>query len=332
MECIVVDDGSSDHSADVAQQASVRVLKTGERRGPAAARNLGAAHARGEILLFLDADVCVHRDTLARIARAFTANSGLDAVIGSYDDAPASQGFCSQYRNLMHCYVHQTSRPGASTFWTGCGAVRKRVFAELGGFNERHKLPSTEDIEFGYRMTFAGCKIILDRTVLVKHLKTWTLGEMLKTDVVRRGVPWTRLILHYRKMPNDLNLRWSQRVSVPMAWSSAGFSALALVLGFRSYGAFASRSTAGAAVCLIALLILNLPFYRFLTKTRGLRFALAAAPLHWLHHFLNGIAFVSGLTLHVCAPASADVGATSVRKWILLPDNRPAESGATFAD
>lgn len=332
MECIVVDDDSSDNSAAVAQQASVRLLKTGERRGPAAARNLGAMHARGEILIFLDADVCVHRDTLGRIAQAFAANSGLDAVIGSYDDAPASQGFCSQYRNLMHCFMHQTGRPRASTFWTGCGAVRKRVFTELGGFDERHTLPSIEDIEFGYRMALAGGKILLDRAVLVKHLKVWTLGEMLKTDVVRRGVPWTRLILRYRKMPNDLNLRWSQRVSVPVAWSVAGFSALAVTMGLRLQGAFASRATAGAVVCLIAMLFLNLPFYRFLAKTHGVRFALAAAPLHWLHHFLNGIAFIGGLALHIWAPAGSDVGTTSFRRLVFLPDNQAAESGATFAD
>jgi hypothetical protein len=293
----VVDDGSSDDSARVAEEASVRVLKTGEQRGPAYARNLGARHARGEILLFLDADVCVHRDTLGRIARAFANDSGLAAIMGSYDDAPGDCGFCSQYRNLMHCFVHQMGRRQAITFWTGCGAVRKRVFDELNGFDERHTCPSAEDIEFGYRMTVAGCKVILDRSVLVKHLKKWTLGMMLKTDVMGRGVPWTRLILRYRKMPNDLNLRWSQRWSVVMAWTAPAVLALAAASGLLT-GANALLVAIGTSACFLSVVLMNLGFYLFLAERRGIGFALAAVPVHWCFHFLNGISFLIGLTLH----------------------------------
>jgi cellulose synthase/poly-beta-1,6-N-acetylglucosamine synthase-like glycosyltransferase len=298
-ECIVVDDGSSDDSAQVADEAAVRVLKTGRQRGPAAARNLGVREALGEILVFLDADVCVHEDALERIADAFASDTTLDAIIGSYDDSPACPGFCSQFRNLMHCFVHQTGRRQASTFWTGCGAVRKYVFVMLGGFDERYRVPSMEDVELGYRMAMAGRKVILDRAVLVKHLKEWRLVEMLRTDVVARGLPWTQLVLRYRKMPNDLNLRWSQRLSVAMAWGLAGLPVLAMAHGLLTRDAFATLAGVGAALCLLALLLLNLPLYMFLSKVRGLRFALAAAPLHWCHHFLNGFSFLIGIVLHL---------------------------------
>src|SRR5579862_8592769 len=99
-ECIVVDDGSQDRSADVARRFGARVLATGGRCGPARARNLGAAAAQCDLLLFLDADVCVHEDTLSRVAAAFEADGSLDALFGSYDDAPASQDLVSLYKNL----------------------------------------------------------------------------------------------------------------------------------------------------------------------------------------------------------------------------------------
>ncbi len=70
-ECLVVDDGSSDESAAVAERFGCRVIRNQTTRGPAAARNRGAGEARGEILFFIDADVCVAPDSLERVAEHF---------------------------------------------------------------------------------------------------------------------------------------------------------------------------------------------------------------------------------------------------------------------
>jgi hypothetical protein len=114
--------------------------------------------------------------------------------------------------------VHQTSRSEASTFWSGCGAIRRRVFLEFSGFNELYERPAIEDIELGFRLVQAGRKIALDHTVLVRHLKRWTFWNLVKTDILDRGVPWTELILRDRRMPLDLNLQLSQRISVAIAF------------------------------------------------------------------------------------------------------------------
>src|SRR5574341_1218107 len=170
-ECIVVDDGSTDASASVALESGAKVLSTGGPGGPARARNLGAKFAEGDLLFFLDSDVCVHPDTLARIQSAFDEDPKLDALMGSYDDSPESPDFLSQYKNLMHCFVHQRSRRRACTFWSGCGAVRRAVFFEHAGFDESYQRPAVEDIELGYRMFMAGRQMILDKAIRVKHLK-----------------------------------------------------------------------------------------------------------------------------------------------------------------
>ena len=226
-ETIVVNDGSTDASAAVAKEFGATVLDTGRRSGPAYARNLGASKAAGEILFFIDADVCVYPHTVARVHANFQQDPELDAVIGSYDDLPEAQDFLSLYRNLMHCYVHHQSRREACTFWSGCGAVRKPVFQKYSGFDESYGRPAIEDIELGYRMRRDQHKMVLDTSILVKHLKRWSFFNLVKTDILDRGVPWTELILRDRFLPNDLNLQLSQRVSVALVFLLIGVAAAA---------------------------------------------------------------------------------------------------------
>jgi glycosyltransferase involved in cell wall biosynthesis len=221
-----VDDGSTDPSAEVARRYGARVLATKGRRGPAHARNLGADAASGEIVFFIDSDVSVYPGTLGRILSNFRENPGVAAVIGSYDDSPGSGDFLSQYRNLMHCYVHQTGKKKACTFWSGCGAIRKDVFLQHHGFNESYGRPAIEDIELGYRLAAGGCKVVLDRHLLVKHLKRWSLWGVVKTDIMDRGIPWTELILRDQRLPNDLNVQLSQRLSVALVFLMLGIAAL----------------------------------------------------------------------------------------------------------
>src|SRR5690606_38123245 len=181
-ECIVVDDASEDDSAALAERHGCQVIRLASQAGPAHARNRGALAARGSLLFFTDADCCVNPDTLRRAVETLRDPS-LSAVIGSYDDAPASPTFIAQYKNLFHHWVHQTSREQASTFWTGCGAVRRKVFLEAGGFHEGYRKPSIEDIELGFRLRASGHAIRLDKRMQVKHLKRWRLLGLLRTDL-----------------------------------------------------------------------------------------------------------------------------------------------------
>ncbi len=72
--------------------------------------------SRGKLLIFVDSDVCVHPDTLRRFVDTFEANPHTAAVFGSYDTTPPAAGLASQYRNLMHHYVHQRHSGEAETF------------------------------------------------------------------------------------------------------------------------------------------------------------------------------------------------------------------------
>lgn len=218
VEVIVVDDGSTDGTVAIAQSFGATMLATGGRCGPARARNLGAKVAKGDVILFIDADVRVEPDTTLKVAEEFSQDPALDALMGSYDKRPAQQNFMSQYRNLMHTFVHRTSKREATTFWSGCGAIRRKVFLDFGGFDEKFNNAAIEDIDLGYRLHAAGHRLALNPDIEVKHLKHWSLRGLVKTDFFLRALPWSELVLTTGKMPNDLNLRMSQRVSVALSF------------------------------------------------------------------------------------------------------------------
>ena len=291
-ESIVVDDGSTDASASFAEQWGARVIRVKERLGPAHARNEGARAARGPVLVFLDADVAVAPDTLAQFAARFTARSPPDAVMGSYDDSPRDPRLISSFKNLLHHYTHQQGRAAASSFWCGCGAIDSKVFFSHGGLDDSYSHPSIEDIELGLRMFRAGRTIVLDPKIQAKHLKIWTLWNLVKTDVLFRGIPWTELILRSRYLPDDLNLRWKQRVSAASAW--LGFSLICgvLLLPLPVAGPIVGGTCAGLLALILAL---NNDFYAFLASRRGWGFAAAAFPLHLLYFLYSGVSLVAGV-------------------------------------
>jgi cellulose synthase/poly-beta-1,6-N-acetylglucosamine synthase-like glycosyltransferase len=286
-EFIVVADGGLDRAFHPQEKLSVKLIETPSRGGPAKARNIGALASRGDILFFIDADVIIEPDSLQKVSNIFRTDSDLVAVFGSYDDNPAEQNFLSQYRNLLHHYVHQNGNEDASTFWGACGAIRRDIFLKLGGFNEElYQRPAIEDIELGYRLKQAGYKIRLCKELQVKHLKRWGILSVLKTDFFQRALPWTELILRDRQFINDLNLKTSNRISVTLT--------LAL-LGAMISAIFWSRSLLAVPAFVIPLVLLNLDLYQFYREKRGFWFTIKVIPWHWLYYLYSGLAFAISL-------------------------------------
>jgi hypothetical protein len=254
--------------------------------GPASARNHGATQALHSILVFVDADVEVRPDALGLIRERFAEDPGLIAVFGSYDDEPDERNVVSMFRNLLHHHVHQGSAGRVDSFWAGLGAVRSSAFQEVGGFDPRIVRASVEDIELGARLGAAG-RIELDPTIQGKHLKRWTFAGMLRTDLRRRGIPWTRLALGGRATKSGLNLAWPHRVS----------AATCLVILVSLV-----RRRSMAALCWLGLLCsINQRFYRSLAR-RGPRYVVSGVPLHVIHHLTSVLALTVGALSMLRAP------------------------------
>lgn len=292
-EVIVVVDGEGDGSWKCAESERVRIIRLPATSGPARARNMGAEAAKSEILFFVDGDVVIKADAVERVRAAFREEPDVAAFIGSYDEDPDEQNFHSQYKNLFHHFVHQHGSPEASTFWGACGAIRREVFLEMGGFDENYERPSIEDIELGYRLKETAHRIRLLPDLQVKHLKRWGAGSLIKTDMLDRAAPWTELLwdqfVHRKPGPAmDLNLGWSYRLSLIssflliIATIGALFTSLALPLILLFGGLF---------------IFLNIPFFKFFSSKRGRGFALHALGWRFGYDLYSGLGFCYG-SLH----------------------------------
>ena len=160
-ELIVVDDNSTDGSVNISQDFANTVILLKDSKGPAKARNLGAKKSKGDILFFVDADVAIYPDSISKIVRELETHPEVSAVFGSYDDTPLEKNFFSSYKNLFHHFVHKNSDIHARTFWAGCGAVKRDIFLNSGGFPEVYSTSSIEDVVFGYKLVEDGKKIKL---------------------------------------------------------------------------------------------------------------------------------------------------------------------------
>lgn len=281
-ELIVVVDGGDPRARELAAEFGAKVVTTAVRSGPGVARNQAAESARGDVLFFIDSDVLIPPDAVGRVTRAFVEFPYASAVFGSYDDAPYASNFVSQYKNLLHHYVHQQAQEDASTFWTGCGAIRSDVFRAVNGFDSVYRIPSMEDIELGYRLKASGHRIRLVKSLQVKHLKHWTAGSLIRADFLARALPWSHLILTSGVLINDLNVTVRSRVCAVLVYGLL----LTLLLAVRL-----PLMLVLAAAQAVALLLLNADLYRFFLRKRGLLFTLAAIPWHWFYYFYGALAF-----------------------------------------
>jgi glycosyltransferase involved in cell wall biosynthesis len=297
-ELIVVDDASSDGTGAVAAKLADLVISVqGNPHGPGYARNRGVEVSRGEWVVFIDADVVAHDDTLRRFTEAIRAHPSMDAVFGAYDENPPAPGFLSRYRNLLHRYIHLAGAGPADTFWAGCGAVRRSAFLGVGGFDEqRYPRPLIEDIELGYRLRDAGSCIMIDPRIQGAHLKRWRFLGSIRTDVLDRGIPWVRLLLERSRMasPANLNLKRGERVKTVLVAAGLALLVGGLIAGDRFVVAAGVAAWVGVALS-------NLSLYVWFARQRGLLFALGVIPMNLWYYLESGVAVAAGVVLHLAA-------------------------------
>jgi glycosyltransferase involved in cell wall biosynthesis len=173
-EIVVVDDGSTDGSADCLEETRgtvpVRVLRQ-QNRGRAAARNLGAAASRGRALLFLDADVWAAPGLVSAHLRHHGEGARMLAVQGR--TVPDPDTLVSPFMRTSHMMPDLTvRRPGALSplqVVTRNLSVSADGFRAVGGFDEGFAGYGLEDVEFGLRFARAGGRIRYDHEALGVH-------------------------------------------------------------------------------------------------------------------------------------------------------------------
>ena len=285
---MLVDDGSTDQSRAIADNFPVRIVPTEGRIGPAAARNLGARAAEGELLFFIDSDVMVRPDTIARLATRFEADD-IEGLVGVQATEMRHRDLVSQYKNLWMRWTYARLEGDVPLFYTTAAAIRRDAFLRAGGFDRGYATPNVEDTAFGQKLARLGMRVRVEPELEVEHVKRYSLWGLLRTDFMR-SVSMTRLKLRERReiAQNNTSIPSSYMASVPLAT----LGTLALLVGLL-FGP-PVLLVAGCAL-LSGTIVLNRAFLATIQASEGWGRALGAILLLWLELLVVGVGVGVGM-------------------------------------
>ncbi len=267
LETIVVDDNSRDDSIrKVVEESNFAIyVRLEQNSGPAKARNIGAKLAKNDVLLFLDSDVILNRETLAKINKKMESDNSVKVICGEYDVEPENSSFSTKFKALM---VRSWLPPGDSTtvFLTRVGAIKKEVFSKLGGFNDDIKTASVEDYDFGRRLMNAGIKMHYDPSITVRHHFP---GFMKQVRLFfHRSFMWIHVFRKSGKFDNTCTTP-AQAVAQVCGFLTVFFMIMsAFKISFISIGLF----------FLILFIVTNAKFFKLSFMKEGLIFTLFSLP------------------------------------------------------
>ena len=178
VEVIVVDDGSTDGTADIAAGLPVTYIRQ-KQRGPAAARNFGAGKASGGILVFTDSDCVPARTWIERLLKGFDA-ADIVAVGGSYGIANPE----SRLARIIHAEIrarHEDMGDEVDFLGSFNVAYRNTAFRDAGGFDESFTQASGEDNDLAYRLSKLG-RLRFVKDAIVDHHHPEKLGPYLRSQ------------------------------------------------------------------------------------------------------------------------------------------------------
>jgi glycosyltransferase involved in cell wall biosynthesis len=280
-EVIVGDDASNEQLSIFKYQFSKKtatfpfqIIRLTRNRGPAAARNTAVKHARGHVLVFLDADVTVYPDTLTKIAGKFTEDHDLTALTGVWDKHQNTRNFFPQFKALRDWsyWINERDRGGYYyLFSTRIAAIRRDVFTRLGGFNEAYR--QMEDVELTYRIA-KRYAIIFAPDVRVHHEfeEFWPVAK----KYFWRSFYWTKLYGARRKFDPVATTIWEVATAVTGVGGVGAIGAGILLYFLLPFAWVRTVTVVSATILFLAHLFLLRRFLWFVYKEKGVGFTMKA--------------------------------------------------------
>ncbi len=267
-EVIVVNDASTDGTAEIAKKFGCAIINLPEQHGPSYARNIGAKKSTGEYIMFVDSDIVVKQDTISKLINSFNNAEDIGAVWGIMDKKHPNKNFLSQYKNLFLHYLAMKMPSYSGHLVSAIMIIKRATFNEVGGFDSNITVVSIEDVDLGSRISSKGNIIFQNKDVMVEHLKHFTFLKLLKNDF-SKNVAFGQLILEAKaKKKSNSNrkieggaLDYTYILSLPVA-----------VLLFASF-LFLPGSLLFVIILSLLFLAFNIKFLSFLIKENGVLFA-----------------------------------------------------------
>jgi glycosyltransferase involved in cell wall biosynthesis len=290
IEVIVVDDHSTDGTAETARLFGCTVLQVTDGQGANHARNVGAQSAQGDILLFIDADIMIRRDTILTAVEKLE-EGGIDAVVGLYTARHRHENFISQYKNLWVRYSYLKSPAEIDWLFGAISGIKREAFEKIGGFDTGlRNQQGTEDIELGKRFSQAKMNVLLDIDIEVEHLKSYTLWSFINNEFTRsRG--FAELAAQLGETGSSLKKGFAN--VYPTFVFSTLLSVLVLIIIALSLAGLLPPWYSFAMIGFY--LVLNIRFLNYLEQVRGLFAMMVMIPILFLDHLVCFIGSVAGV-------------------------------------
>ena len=199
-EVIVVDDGSTDASPDVAERLGCRVVRGGHQ-GASRARNLGATKATHDTLVFIDSDVEIREHDLVNLATPVMKGEvcGAFAVL---DPDMKTHSILGDFHNLSQHYAFALLPGKSRTCHTSFIAIGKEDFLRSGAFDAEWEKAVVDDVILGWRLLQSGCELDCRDDIKVRHHKSYSPKGFLRSRFLY-GFEWLRATMKYREMARD---------------------------------------------------------------------------------------------------------------------------------
>jgi GT2 family glycosyltransferase len=285
-ETIVVDDGSSDASADIARARDATVVEI-DHRGLSAARNAGIERASGEIVAFLDDDAFPDPDWLYYVAAPLRANGhgGVGGPNLPPDDSLVADCVAAAPGGPIHVLISDREAEHVP----GCNmAFRKSALEEIGGFDERFRVAG-DDVDVCWRLQESGRTLGFSAGAVVMHRRRDSVFRYLKQQY---GYGKAEALLE-RKWPSRYNRagssRWSGRIYEQPA---ANVSRRRAMVRYGTWGSGLFQSIYEPAPGMLSSLLLAPEFLLLIVALGGI----SALGLLWAPLLLALPALVVGIS------------------------------------
>jgi len=299
LEVIVVDDGSTDGTADIAENHGARVVPMEGRHGPAASRNRGAREATGNVVVFLDADIKVRPGTIATLAER-ACGPDVGAVFSWYDPDTTYDTLVPAIVNLQNAYWFAGIPEEAIALVSAAMAMHRDVVLATP-FDEGIERASVEDIELGWALRGRGLRVVHAVDLPVDHVSRPTL----------RGY-WTSRFHNSRLYVHGFLRQASRRGRV-----FRPFDSLYMPVGVACATAVITTSVAALAgilsptapfLAVAALAAWNLPFLAFCLRHASVPVTLAAFVQSMLFSFVQILGLTAGVLQLLTGGAASERG------------------------